>query len=337
MVKVPDSDNTTANAIIAWHEQKRERHRLHLGASLIGHDCDRYIWLTWRWAMTPEIEGRIRRLFDTGSREELRILEELKTVGVELYQEADGQIQCRDETGHFGGSVDGVGKGFPEAPKTWAVLECKTMNDRTFKAVVDKGVKAEKPQHYAQMQTYMGLLKLDRALYICVNKNTDHLHSEWVHFDDAAFAKYMGRAERLMKMRQTPLKISNDPTHFICKMCSQYDLCHKGKIAEVNCRTCCHSIPLDNGTWGCDYKGIVISEEIQRVGCEAHLFIHDLVGAAKAIDGGVNSTEYVEPSGKTFKNQNGNSRKIAKRKVISPEEAKSSREFYRPFNDDIPF
>jgi CRISPR/Cas system-associated exonuclease Cas4 (RecB family) len=337
MVKVPDSDNTTAKAILAWHGQKRESHRPHLGASLIGHDCDRHIWLTWRWVMTPEIEGRIRRLFGTGNLEEARIIDELKALGVELYEEDGKQVQCRDETGHFGGSVDGVGRGFPEAPKTWAVLECKTMSDSAWKSVSSKGVKSEKPQHYAQMQTYMGLLKLDRALYLAVNKNNDDLYSEWVHFDPDAFVKYKSRADRLMKMRQPPLKLSNEPTHFICKMCSHYELCHRGKTAEVNCRTCAHSVPLDNGTWGCDHKGIVISDEIQRVGCKEHLFIHDLVGGAKAFDGGINSTEYVEPSGKKFRNANGNSRKISKRKVITPEEMEANKEMYAPLNDDIPF
>jgi hypothetical protein len=58
-----------------------------------------------------------------------RVYEELRAIGVELHTEQNGQqIDCRDDSGHFGGSVDGIGRGFAEGPKTWAVLEIKTAN-----------------------------------------------------------------------------------------------------------------------------------------------------------------------------------------------------------------
>ena len=48
MPPLPDSMHTTARKIYEWYESKKEGHREHLGASLIGHHCDRYLWLTFR-------------------------------------------------------------------------------------------------------------------------------------------------------------------------------------------------------------------------------------------------------------------------------------------------
>jgi hypothetical protein len=155
---MPDSQHSTAQKIYNWYQEKSRPYRPHLGASVIGHSCDRYLWLTFRWAKQQNFPGRILRLFETGNLEETRIAKELKGIGVVLHthDENGSQIRCFDDSGHFGGSVDGVGKGFPEALKTWAILEAKTHNSKSFKQLEKKGVLESKPRHYAQMQVYMG-------------------------------------------------------------------------------------------------------------------------------------------------------------------------------------
>lgn len=337
MPPIPGSMHTTARKIYEWYESKKEDHREHLGASLIGHHCDRFLWLTFRWAASPQFEGRVLRLFDTGKREEQRVYQELRAIGVELHTEENGkQITCRDDTGHFGGSLDGIGLGFPEAPKTWAVLEIKTANAKAFAALKAKGVKAEKPQHYAQMQTYMGLMSLDRALYISVNKDTDDLHTEWVHFDKPAFSDYLHRATRTIKRASPASKISEDPSFWQCKTCDMYKLCHQQELAEANCRTCCHSTPIDGGKWLCNEYAKELTAEDQRKGCDSHIFIPDLVPAT-AVGGGVNFVEYfVEGTGETFKNgpAHTTSKDVAKR----GRKKKETLPLTPPLEDDeIPF
>ena len=341
MPPLPDSMHTTARKIYEWYESKKEDHREHLGASLIGHHCDRFLWLTFRWAASPQFGGRVLRLFDTGKREEARVYEELRAIGVELHTEDGGkQITCRDSTGHFGGSLDGVGLGFPEAPKSWAVLEIKTANDKAFTSLKAKGVEAAKPQHYAQMQTYMGMMEMDRAMYICINKNTDDIHTEWVHFDKETYRDLLARAGRTIK-RATPAdKISEDPSNWLCKMCDMYKLCHQQEPAEANCRTCCHSTPKDGGKWQCHEHDKELSADDQRKGCDSHLFIPALVHGTP-VDGGVNFVEYfVESTGETFKNgpAHTTSREVTKRGLkkkavvdLGPEISLDD------LNDDIPF
>lgn len=55
--------------------------RSHLGASLIGHSCWRYLWFVFRWCHKEEFDGRMQRLFNRGHREEARWFEWLRATG----------------------------------------------------------------------------------------------------------------------------------------------------------------------------------------------------------------------------------------------------------------
>ena len=60
---------------------------------------------------------------------------ELRAIGVtvrECDEDTGEQFRWRTLGGHFSGAVDGLAKGFPEAPKTLAVTEYKTLNDKYF-------------------------------------------------------------------------------------------------------------------------------------------------------------------------------------------------------------
>jgi len=60
--------------------------RSHLGASLIGHECKRYLWFTFRWVYHHKFSGRQQRLFNRGHREEARFLEWLRGIGCEVWE-----------------------------------------------------------------------------------------------------------------------------------------------------------------------------------------------------------------------------------------------------------
>lgn len=304
MPQVPASQHTTGDAVVRWRAEQKQEPREHLGASLIGHACDRHIWYTFRWAISATWEGRMLRLFDRGKREEAVVAEELRSIGVDLHTDENGkQIECRDESGHFGGSVDGIGQGFPEAPKSWAILEVKTHSAKSFTELKKLGVADSKPQHYAQMQSYMGLLKVDRALYFAVNKDNDELYTEWVHFDEDAFKLMQDRARRIIDAKEPPAKLSEDPANWVCKGCSFYSLCHEQKVAEVSCRTCCHASPVASGAWRCELHSALRHKGQQREACDSHLFIPALVPFGEPIDGGENYIEYRhKETGATFKN-----------------------------------
>jgi hypothetical protein len=161
-------------------------------------------------------------------------------------------------------------------------------------------------------------MDIDRAMYMGVNKNTDDVYCEWLHFDKDHFAVLMARAQNLIDQTSSPEPLSRDPSYFICKMCNFHKHCHNGVAAEVNCRTCCHSTPVENGAWSCGHHKKLIDDQAQRAGCEAHLMIPSLIPYAAPIDGGeswiaykhrelggtfVNGREEVEGYGPTFSSQ----------------------------------
>jgi len=302
----PVHTHTTATAIVQWYEKKPQENRPHLGASEIGRPCDRALYYSFRWATKKKFEGRMLRLFDTGFREEVRFLEELRGIGVEVHDvDPITKLQHRFTAvnGHFGGSCDGVARGFPEAPKSWAIVEFKTHGDKSFNELVKNGVEQSKPEHYAQMQIYMGLSELDRALYLAVNKNTDELHSEWIHFDKSAFEALLERAEKIINAEEPPQGISTDPAWWQCKFCDHSNVCFGQIAAQKNCRTCVHATPSDEAAWTCAAQNRTLSVAEQRIGCRSHLMLPPLVTYAEPIDAGADFIKYQhKDSGLIFAN-----------------------------------
>jgi len=282
VARLPEQADLTSGAIYKVHtDAASDWRRPHLGASQIGKECLRALWYSFRWATPPSFDGRMLRLFNRGDREEAQLVDELTLAGVELHAvDFQGeQYRVSYHGGHFGGSCDGVGIGFPEAPKTWHLFEAKTANDRSWKDLKKKGVRESKPEHFDQMQTYMHGLKLKRAIYIAVNKNDDQLYVERVKFDNAHAEGIIAKAKMVIDA-ETPLsKISEDPSWYKCKWCDFSEICHDMKHDKVdrNCRTCVSATPTPNGEWHCEMKNIYLDVDAQRDGCNKHILIPDFV------------------------------------------------------------
>lgn len=263
-------------------EAQGEQRRPHLGASIIGKKCERAIWLEFRWANPKAtFPGRILRLFRRGHMEESSVYADLRAAGYTV-QDIDPATskQYAFKDGHFGGSCDGMivaGPGI-DSPE---LLEIKTHNAKSFSDLVKHGVKASKPQHYAQMQVYCRAFGADRATYFAVCKDTDDIYTESVEHD-ADFSKAMHeRAQRIIADQSQPPPISTDQTWYECKFCDSRDLCHGSKLTtQVNCRTCAHSTPVRDGTWHCEHWGATIpTVDAQIDGCDSHVMHPDLTAA----------------------------------------------------------
>ena len=187
MAELPASSSPTRDAIFAAYEaDSSDGLRSHLGASLIGKDCERALWFDFRWTTRARHAGRLLRLFETGQREEARLVQNLRRIGatvLEVDPETGRQFRVQAHGGHFGGSLDGVAINLPEAPKTWHVLEFKTHSAKSFNDLVAKRVRDSKPQHFAQMQIYLHLTGITRAMYLAVCKDTDDLYVERIAAD----------------------------------------------------------------------------------------------------------------------------------------------------------
>lgn len=283
MAPLPEPRSPTVEAIYRAYEAKRDDERTYLGMSTLGTECDRALWYGFRWAAPPEqLDGRKVRLFETGHREEARMIDDLRAAGVDVRDrdpETGEQWGVVALGGHLRGHLDGRATGIVEAPVVEHVLEFKTHNEKSFKALVRDGVAAAKPGHYAQMQLYMHFSGLSRAFYLACNKNTDELHGERVHYDAPAALALVARAERIVNTARPPAKLHDDPeakAAWQCRFCPARGVCHDGERGRLNCRTCLHSTPVEGG-WHCARFDRQLSLEEQRQGCPAHLYIPDLV------------------------------------------------------------
>lgn len=261
MAELPEQlfESKTVSAIYKWYKDNNGSWmRDHLGASLIGKECERALWFDFRWCTEPSFDGRMLRLFRTGSREEDRVITDLRNIGAIVYcvDEVTGmQIHHGYIGGHFAGSLDGKIIGIEEAPKTMHVLEVKSSNTKGFNELKKKGVMRAKPLHWFQMQTYMGWEKLDRAFYVCVCKETDDIYTERVPFDKETFKRIELKAERIVMADSPGFKICDSEDDFRCRFCDHKETCHGIKLPLVNCRTCALITPREDGKWICCFKG----------------------------------------------------------------------------------
>ena len=269
----------TISALIdKHHESIQSEPRPHMGASLLGHPCDRWLWLNFRMAVIEKFPGRILRLFRRGHEEEFKVVSDLRAIGLNVQK--TGTNQSRVDFGcHVSGSLDGIiESGVPEAPNTKHVLEIKTHSKKSFDDVVKNGVEKSKPMHYVQMQMYMHGTKLERALYVAVCKDDDRLYTERVKLDKAVAQKAIERGHRIVSDDRMPPPLSTDPTWYECRFCAAHEFCHKTQLTkEVNCRTCTSSTARTDSTWHCEQYDVTLDFENQKVGCDAHVLHPDLV------------------------------------------------------------
>ena len=314
MVALARPESQTLGAIYRAYEESRETFdNFGLPISMLGNECDRALWLLFRWTTVPEQhDGKKIRLFQTGDREETRLIEDLGRAGIEV---SGQQEKVRAIGGHLRGKLDGKAVNVPEAPKTVHVIECKTSNDKKFKQIVtgvksrktgevSRGVKEQAHTHYVQSQMYMHLTGLTRCLYILENKNTDEIYIERIEYDPAFALKLVARAEAVITANRAPGKVADDRSRYPCVMCHFADVCHGEAFGRVNCRTCVHSTPIieagDAARWRCERFGHDLTFDKQKEGCPAHLFLPDLV-PGEQVDAGEDWISYTLPDGTVWR------------------------------------
>lgn len=261
----------------AYKQEHGNVFRRHLGASLIGRECDRELWLHFRFCAQGGLhEGRLIRLFNRGHLEEARFIALLRQAGCQVWNTTPegGQYRLSACGGHFGGSLDGVVVGVPEMPTVPMLLECKTHNDRSFLKLQNSGMQSAKPEHFIQMQIYMNSYSLTHGLYLAVNKNDDSLYAEIIACSPQLAAGYVQRAEKIIFAQEVPGRVAGATSSgwHTCKWCDFKKICwSRAKYTPhiKTCRTCRYVLPTERG-WECrvdELKPRVLSMGAQIQAC----------------------------------------------------------------------
>ena len=261
-----------------------------MGASSITAACDRSTWLDFHWAINDYKEPKMVRLLHLGEVIEGEMAEVLLSLGMDLKYAGKDQIKVFIAP-HFVCKPDGIiFSGVPTAEKTIHVWECKSSNRKHYEELQKKGLREAKPEHYVQMMCEMRAAsiflnkKVERGFYTAYCKDNSEIYAERIDFDEETLNVYLQKAERIRLAERLPEGLSDNPNFEGCRYCNKSHFCHFTHEAEnINCRTCIHSTPEEDGTWSCalDKKygwGVgALTWEMQKEGCPYHSFLPDLV------------------------------------------------------------
>lgn len=240
---------------IVENEYKDYVPRGHLGASQIGDQCYRALWYSLHWTSEGQRwSARSLRIADRGNREEYRFQEWLAMVCEKTLftnPKTGKQWKAKALNGIFSGSCDGVIKYKGE----WYLVEFKTHANKYYNPVVKKGVKAARPKHWFQMQMYMHLLNLRKAIYFAINKDNDEIYTEVVELDQFVPDSQLDKAKTVIEARSglDMPKISEATTWWECNLCDHKPVCKGGKEPHKNCRTCAFAVPNHDDVWTCTF------------------------------------------------------------------------------------
>lgn len=220
----------------------QEPPRNYLGASAIGDECARKLWLTinpeWiheRYSVTykPMPYNNVAAIED-GHRTEDLIVERMRLVdGLQLWTKDDNGEQYGFDWGFLSGHYDGVILGLFQAPKTPHIFEVKCCKDKKYaalqKCIRDYGEKNALKHwdevYYAQAVIYMEAEELTRHYLVCSlpgGRDQISVRTE----ANPKFAKALiEKAKRIHGAKEPPERIAGKD-YFKCKWCKFYEVCH---------------------------------------------------------------------------------------------------------------
>lgn len=214
--------------------------RKYIGASILGHPCDRRIWLDWKGNVEPnqfsdkEKIGQKLEIFQRGNEEEEIFIKKLEQAGYKIKQK---QASFLAYEGKLKGHCDAI---ILDKDDYEYIFEFKTMQESSFKRTVKHGIEISYPHYITQIQLYMYFLDLKtppdgikRAIIVCQNKNRDYERHQEIHMINPHLIKsYLARLERIFLYEdQMPTRLcSEDKIQFTCKMCEYFKFCYPDKL-----------------------------------------------------------------------------------------------------------
>lgn len=208
--------------IVEHKQQKIKIYPTHVNrASEMGHDCLRYlVLLRVAWDKVEPYSVELQFIFDEGSNQEQAVLRDLHDAGIEvIQQQASFWWPEYQISGHKDGSI------YSEDRTRTYPLEIKSLHPFIWSKINTYQDLVESAKHWirkypAQLQLYMLLDNVDRAVWIFKNKSTGHLKEVWADLDYDYAEQLLKKAEQVNQYvaeKTIPPPIKYNPK--ICNSC----------------------------------------------------------------------------------------------------------------------
>lgn len=242
MVLIPqqqDKDPTLeALRCLMAAQGNKEQRRTYVGASGIGRQCSRAIWYDYNGYPRRDKPAEVFWAIECGHRSEDIMAEWLRSVpGIQLQTEKPNGEQFGFEAlgGKFRGHVDGIITGLHHAPKTVAVWEHKSKNQKGFNAFqtakekfgTKRALKEWDEVYFIQAQIYMHYMNLKRHYLTVSLGGLRDVDSCWTEYQPEVALAAIAKAEKIIYSTSEPPRISNQSDFYLCKFCDFADICHK--------------------------------------------------------------------------------------------------------------
>lgn len=220
--------------------ERSQPQRGYLGASSIGHPCERKSWYYYH---RPELRKPLNDVghlaVNCGHRSEDIMAHYLRLMdGIELVTEHEGnQIGFIDCGGKFKGHIDGIIRGLIQAPKTPHVWEHKDTNHKKFANFQNlKQKHGEKKTlqewdivYYGQAQIYMHYMDMTRHYMTVSLSGVRDFDSCRTEYDKGYATSLVERAKRVIEFENPPIRLSNKKDFYMCRFCDFAEECHKSQ------------------------------------------------------------------------------------------------------------
>lgn len=252
--------------------------RNYIGGSVIGDECLRRMWMTFR-GVDPvggiQFKARTLRIFASGHDTETRLVRLLKKVPGLVVQDVNpatrSQWHVEDAGGFVRGNFDGVVRNKPGAqvlptPRPH-LLELKSMRAEGYKSFAELrryGVHAAHPKYYAQMQAYMHMThqpenaehapRLEVGLFLAECKDNSELYAEIIEYDPMHAFTFQAAAVDTVRTQDIPPRgRSMARDKMACRMCDRAAVCYgDAPFERRDCRGCTHALAHEaSGQWVC--------------------------------------------------------------------------------------
>jgi hypothetical protein len=270
------ADRIKADLAVVSKHLFTDKRRGYMGCSVVGHECNRYLWNAFRWIKEEVFSGQMMRLFDTGHREEERFILYLRMIGFtveEIDPNTNKQYRVYFASKHGSGSCDGLGA-FPtryglKLDGINLLFEFKTANAKSFAKVFNTGYRDAKPVHWSQTCQYGYKFQATHCVYMMKNKDTDEIEVDIEELNWEFGKRELEKAEGLIVLPTPPPTIRDSSMAFPCSYCWYKQNCYSNLKPEKNCRSCVNAVPIQDGQWQCNLYSRVIPEDFIPKGCDS--------------------------------------------------------------------